>query len=100
MGTAVQVQAETASVLADLIAPRADVWREGIQDEEHWQHYTTFGACPPGRECVGPAITMNSYGKGMAAFIAIDPFASYYRDGHFLARKMVRALLDLVVPVN
>lgn len=97
-GTAVRVQARTAQSLADLIGPRAEVWRDGIQDEEHWQHYTTFGACPPGQESVGPAITINHYGKGIAGFIAIDPFASYYRDGHSQVRDIVQGLLKLVLP--
>lgn len=99
-GTALQVQPQSAQSLADLIAPRDDVWRDGIQDEAHWQHYTTFGACPPGQKVVGPAITLNHYGKGIAAFIAVDPFASYYRDGHAQTRSMVLALLGLVLPTK
>ena len=97
-GTALQVQTRSARSLADLVAPRDEVWRDGIQDEEHWQHYTTFGACPPGQTIVGPAITINQYGKGVAAFIAVDPFASYYRDGHSQTQNMVLALLELVLP--
>jgi hypothetical protein len=84
-GTAVRVRLADAAVLADLVGPRAEVWRDGIQDEDHWQHYTTVGACPPGREVVGPAITIREVGRGRVLYVAVDPFAAYRYEGHHLA---------------
>ena len=46
-GAAVAVEPVEATVLADLLGPLPAVWRDGVQDEAHWQHYTTMGACPP-----------------------------------------------------
>lgn len=97
-GSAVKVQTVDALTLADLIAPRPEVWRDGIQDEEHWQHYTVFGAAPPGREVVGPAITLRTVGKGRALYVAVDPFAAYRHEGHHLARLMLTRQMDIAVP--
>lgn len=99
-GKAVRIQTRSAQILADLLPPRQDVWRDGIQDRAHWQHYTTNGTCPPARESAGPAITLHQAGKGRVAFVAIDPFASYRHDGQALIRKMMQALFELVLPAN
>lgn len=97
-GTAVNVKAVNATVLADLIAPNNYVWRDGIQDEAHWQHHTVMGACPPGNDIIGPAITLNQVGKGQAMFIAVDPFAAYRHDGHHLTRQLIEAALNTIAP--
>lgn len=99
-GTAVAARPIDAAVLADLIGPRAEVWRDGVQDEEHWQHYTTTGGCPPGREVVGSGITMRQVGRGRAVYVAVDPFAAYRHEGHHLTRLMLGRLLELVAPPN
>jgi hypothetical protein len=95
-GTAVAVQPVEAEVAADLLGPLAALWRDGVQDEDHWRHYTTTGACPPGPE-VGPGITLRELGRGRAAYIAVDPFAAYRHEGHHLARLMIGHVMDMVV---
>ena len=97
-GTAVAVRPAGATALADLIAPRPEVWRDGVQDADHWRHYTTTGACPPGRDVVGPAITQRRVGRGLAVYVAVDPFAAYRHEGHHLARLFLGWLFDLVAP--
>lgn len=97
-GTAVKVQPVEAEVVADLLGPISAVWRDGIADEDHWQHYTTTGACPPGSDAVGPAITVREVGRGRAVYMAVDPFAAYRHEGHHLARLMIGRVMDLVVP--
>jgi Hypothetical glycosyl hydrolase 6/Beta-galactosidase trimerisation domain len=97
-GCAVKVRLVAAEALADLIAPRPEVWRDGIQDEEHWQHYTVFDACPPGQDAVGPAITLRRVGKGNALYVAVDPFAAYRHEGHHLTRLMLTRLMDIAAP--
>jgi hypothetical protein len=97
-GAAVRVRTAGAETLADLIGPRPEVWRDGVQDEEHWQHYTTVGACPPGRDVLGPAITSHKLGKGRALYVAVDPFAVYAHEGHGMMRLMLDRLLELTTP--
>ena len=99
-GAAVAVEPAAATVLADLVGPHPSVWRDGVQDEVHWQHYTTVGACPPGRDSVGPAITVCERGQGRAFYVAVDPFAAYRHEGHHLARLFIARLMDLVAPVE
>ena len=99
-GTAVAVEPVEAAVLADLLGPLPAVWRDGVQDEAHWQHYTTMGACPPDKEVLGPAVTVRRYGKGFAFFSAVDPFAAYRHEGHHLARLFITRLMALVAPVE
>jgi len=98
-GAAVEVQPAGARVVADLLAPLPAVWRDGVQDEDHWQHYTTTGACPPGPS-VGPAITVREVGAGRAVYVAVDPFAAYRHEGHHLARLMIGCIMDLVAPAE
>jgi hypothetical protein len=97
-GSAVEVRLAGAHMLGELIGPRSDVWRDGVQDEDHWQHYTTVGCCPPGMNPVAPGITMHEVGNGRAAYLAVDPFAAYNYEGHRLTRLMLQYLLDLVTP--
>jgi hypothetical protein len=97
-GTAVKVRATSAEVLADLYAPLPQVWRDGVQDEAHWQHYTVFGGSPPGKDSVGPGITIRQVGKGRAVYVAVDPFAAYRHEGHHLTRLLLTRLLDIAIP--
>jgi len=98
-GTAVNITPSAGvTVLADLLPPGADVWRDGIQDEAHWQHYTVFGAMPPAREPLGAGITLRNVGKGRALYVAVDPFAGYRNEGHYLTRLLLTRLLDIAIP--
>jgi hypothetical protein len=97
-GTAVKVRTAGAEAVADLVGPRPEVWRDGVQDEEHWQHHTTVGACPPGRDVVGPAITSHEVGRGRAVYMAVDPFAAYVHEGHRLTRLLLNRALELTTP--
>lgn len=98
-GTAVQVTPQPGTeVLADLLPPLDQVWRAGIQDEAHWQHYTVFGAAPPGQTAVGAAITLRHIGAGRALYVGVDPFAPYRYEGHYLMRLMLTRLMDMALP--
>ncbi|MCP4164397.1 MAG: hypothetical protein GY759_00710 [Chloroflexi bacterium] len=97
-GTATKVEPVDAEVIADLFGPLDAVWRKGIQDEAHWQHYSVMGACPPGSEVLAPAITLRRIGAGRAMYMAVDPFASYRRDGHHLARLLIKTMMEVVAP--
>lgn len=97
-GTAVHVELVEAETVADLLGPLPAVWRDGVVDEQHWQHYTTTGACPPGAEVAGPGITLRRLGRGRAVYMAVDPFAAYRHDGHHLMRLSLGYLLELVAP--
>jgi hypothetical protein len=97
-GKAVQIKSVDAEVLADLLPPLPDVWRDGIQDEAHWQHYTVFGGCPPASEPVSPAITLRRVGQGRAIYVAVDPFAAYRHEGHHLTRLLLTRLMDIAAP--
>ncbi|WP_201401799.1 beta-galactosidase trimerization domain-containing protein [Kaistia sp. 32K] len=97
-GAAANVRATSAEVLADLRGPLRAVWRDGIQDEDHWQHYTTLGACPPGEDIVGPAVTLNRHGKGLAIFVATDPFASHMHENRPHVQRFVQALMERAYP--
>jgi hypothetical protein len=99
-GAAVSVEPVDTTVLADLLGPLPAVWREGVTDEAHWQHYTTMGACPPAAGSLGPAVTMRNAGKGRAFYVAVDPFAAYRHEGHHLARLFLARLMDLVAPAG
>lgn len=98
-GRAVQVTpGEGVETLAELLPPLPQVWRDGIQDEEHWQHYTVFGACPPAKEPVGAGITLRQIGKGRALYLAVDPYAAYRHEGHHLTRLMLARLMEIAAP--
>jgi hypothetical protein len=98
-GKAVQVEpGADVEVLAELVAPRAEMWRDGIQDEDHWQHYTVFGACPPGDTVAGAGITLRRVGAGRALYIAVDPYAVYRHEGHHLMRLLLTRLTDIAAP--
>lgn len=97
-GKAVKASPLEAEVLADLVEPWPGLWRDGVQDEAHWQHYTTTGACPPGQEVAGAGITRRRVGRGQALYLAVDPFAAYRHEGHHLARLMLARLLELAAP--
>lgn len=97
-GTAVKVKAVSAEVLADLHGPLPQVWRDGVQDEAHWRHYTVFGGCPPAKEALAPGITVRQVGKGRAIYVAVDPFASYRHEGHHLTRLLLTRLMDIAIP--
>jgi hypothetical protein len=97
-GTALKVRPVNANVIADLVGPIPQVWRDGVQDEAHWQHYTVFGGAPPGREIVGAGITLRQVGQGRALYVAVDPFAAYRHEGHHLTRLMLTRLLEIAVP--
>jgi hypothetical protein len=100
-GTAVQfTPSPDVEVLAELLPPLEQVWRDGIQDEAHWQHHTVFGAAPPAQESVGAAMTLRRVGAGSAIYIGIDPFAPYRYEGHYLMRLMLTWLMDVAVPRN
>lgn len=99
-GTAVAVEPVAAAVLADLFGPLPAVWRDGVQEEAHWQHYTTTGACPPGHEPAGSALTLREFGQGRALYVAVDPFAAYRHEGHHLARLFIGCLVELVAPAD
>lgn len=99
-GAAVAVEPVEATTLADLLGPLPAVWRDGVQDEAHWQHYTTMGACPPAPAAIGPAVTMRQLGKGRAFYVAVDPFAAYRHEGHHLARLFIARLMTLVAPAE
>jgi hypothetical protein len=98
-GTAVSVSLESdVEVLAELLPPLEQVWRDGVQDEAHWQHHTVFGAPPPGKTPIGAGITLRRVGKGRTIFVAVDPFASYRHEGHYLARLLLTRLMDIALP--
>lgn len=97
-GQPANIRPTTAEVLADLRGPVSDVWRDGIEDEEHWQHYTTLGACPPGERIIGPAVTLNRHGKGLAAYIAVDPLASHMHENRPHVQRFVQALMEELYP--
>ncbi|MCO6450978.1 MAG: beta-galactosidase trimerization domain-containing protein [Caldilineales bacterium] len=97
-GTATQVEPVDAVTLADLFGPLDAVWRDGVQDADHWQHHTVMGACPPGVKAVAPAITVRRLGEGRVMYMAVDPFASYRHDGHHLARLLIKAMMEVVLP--
>jgi hypothetical protein len=85
-------------VLAELLPPIPDVWQDGVQDEAHWRHYTVFGAAPPARTPIGAGITMRRIGAGRALYVAVDPFAAYRGEGHYLSRLMLTRLMDIALP--
>lgn len=99
-GTAVKVIPVDAAELACLVSPREEVWRDGIQDEGHWRHYCATGSPPPGREVVGPAITLRRVGKGQALYVSVDPFAAYRHEAHHLAHLMLARLMELLAPAD
>jgi hypothetical protein len=97
-GSAVAVELTSAEPLAMLYEPRPEVWRDGIRDRAHWQHYTVFGAAPPNTSVAGPGVTINSYGKGRVLYLSVDPFALYFEEGHHLARALILACLNELLP--
>jgi hypothetical protein len=84
-----------------LYEPRQEVWRDGIRDRAHWQHYTVFGAPPPSTSVAGPGVSANAYGKGRVLYLSVDPFALYFEEGHQLARGLILACLnELLAPAE
>jgi len=99
-GAAPAVAMRGAEALGALYEPRADVWKDGIRDRAHWQHYTVFGTTPPGQIAAGVGIAINRYGKGTVLYVTVDPFALYYREGHHLTRRFILACLDELAPAE
>ena len=99
-GPAMAVELHGAETRGALYEPRADVWRDGVRDRAHWQHYTVFGATPPGSMVAGPGITVNAYGAGRVLYLPVDPFVPYYREGQPALRRLILACLDHLVPVD
>ena len=99
-GAATVIALNGAEPLGTLYEPRADVWKDGIRDKAHWQHYTVFGATPPAKTAAGIGITVHRYGQGTALYVNVDPFALYYREGHQLTRKFILACMNHLAPVE
>ncbi len=99
-GPAMAVDLGGAEALGALYEPRAEVWRDGVRDRAHWQHYTVFGATPPGSTVAGPGIAVNAYGAGRVLYLPVDPFAPYYREGQPLLRRLILACLGDVAPAD
>lgn len=99
-GTAMQTELVTASSLAVLFEPLDCVWRDGVKTKEHWQHYTTVGAAPPGASQAGTAVAEHRFGQGAVLYLSSDLFSLYHLEGHRLTREWLWRCLDRIYPVS
>lgn len=99
-GAAPAVALRGAEPLGVLYEPRAEVWRDGVRDPAHWQHYTVFGATPPGDRVAGVGVARHRYGQGTAIYLAVDPFSLYFQEGHQLLRRFILACMGDLLPLD
>ena len=57
-----------------------------------------LSSSPPGKNTGYPAVTLNSFGKGKAAFISSDIFNAYSFRNQWHLKNMLRNLINIVVP--
>ncbi len=71
----------------------AALWDLYIRSDGEYLH----GNSPPGGNTGFPAITVNSYGKGQAAYIAQDIFYAYNKCGQWNLKNMFRNLVNELI---
>jgi len=83
-GNFCKVKATGADVLAASVIP----WGTDLTRERFG-----WGFAPPGKDKAGPAILLNSFGKGKAIYVAADVFGSF---GHRHTPALARLLTSLL----
>ena len=99
-GAASRVRLVGARALGELLEPRAEAWRDGIRDRAHWQHWTVFGAAPPGGTVAGTGMAVHQYGSGRVLYLPIDPFALYYGEAQHIVGQLLDRLFEWLAPAR
>ena len=97
-GAASRVRLAGARALGHLLEPRAEAWRDGIRDRDHWQHWTVSGTAPPSGTVAGVGIATHEYGAGRALYMSVDPFALYYSEAQHLVGQLLALLFEEIAP--
>jgi hypothetical protein len=58
------------------------------------------GAAPPAISPIGPGVTLNKYGKGIALYCAPELFGAYFREDTPVLRKLILWALEKVYPLE
>lgn len=69
--------------------------RTGLPAYEDW---LGAGRGSPLWTDASPAITLHRYKRGVAAYVAADVFRTYYSYRHWPVRRLIRNLIDLLIP--
>jgi len=88
-----RVKAVEAEVLAGLLKP----YVPPKTDLPQYGEWLGAGYGSPA-EPYGPAITLNRYGKGCAAYVSTDVFRGYHGYGGWMIRELLKRLIQLVAP--
>ena len=88
IGEVVYVTPEGARILAELW----DVYQRGDGG------YLPWNESPPGKPTGYPAVTINEFGKGKAAYIAQDIFTAYNERPQWNLKNAFRNLIDMTLP--
>ena len=81
---------------ADVVAYRLNPYI--VEGEEDWSKWLGAGYGSPILDKEYPAITINEYGEGKASYIATELFASYFQYNNWLIRKIVKSLIEKIIP--
>jgi hypothetical protein len=72
----------------------ADLWEPLLMKDGRYIHLSS----PPGRNTGHPAITLNRYGEGKAAFLSNDIFYAYAHRSQWNLKNLFRNLITIVNP--
>jgi hypothetical protein len=89
-----QVYGECALISVDSARVLADLWEPLLMKDGRFIHLSS----PPGRDTGHPAITLNQYGKGKAAFMSNDIFYAYAHRSQWNLKNLFENLVTMVDP--
>jgi len=91
-GRFLEIENDTADVVAYRLNPYI------VKGEEGWSKWLGAGYGSPILDEEYPAITVNEYGEGIVSYIATELFASYFQYNNWLIRKIVKSLIEKIIP--